>query len=168
MKVQYGISAINWVNEDIKEYGNHYTAEQVLSEMASLGFEGTEFCRKFLRDVDVLQQLLDSKNMVLTSQWRSVHFSDPARHEEEMEAFRAHADFLKAMGCQHVVTCESSNKKEDLANNKIHIDFKAIFEELQKRNYEGWIIVEAEQNPEIASPLYYAEIARNYLNTLTE
>ncbi len=292
MKVQYGISAINWVNEDIKEYGDHYTAEQVLTEMASLGFEGTEYCRKFPRDIDALKQLLASKEMVLTSQWRSVHFSDPTRHEEEMEAFRAHADFLKAMGCKHVVTCESSNKTEDLANNKIHItpltdaqwghmveglhkagqycndngmklvyhfhgetvvetseeiarlmemtdpalvhllydtghayyggcdplyilqtyydriayihlkdvrehvleqhlkdgyrfregvrrgvftvpgdgciDFEPIFEELQERDYEGWIIVEAEQNPEIANPLFYAEKAMNYLKTLTE
>lgn len=292
MKVQYGISAINWVNEDIKEYGDHYTAEQVLADMAGLGFEGTEFCRKFPRDVEALKQLLGSKNMVLTSQWRSVHFSDPFRHEEEMEAFRAHADFLKAMGCRHVVTCETSNLFEDLSKNTVSvkpltdaqwrnmveglhkagqyckdhgmklvyhfhgetvvetgeeiarlmemtdpdlvymlydtghayyggsdplyilqthydriayihlkdvredvleqhlkdglrfregvrrgvftvpgdgcIEFKPIFEELKRRCYEGWIIIEAEQNPEIANPVQYAEKARKYLKSITE
>ncbi|MNR04617.1 Inosose dehydratase [compost metagenome] len=47
------------------------------------------------------------------------------------------------------------------------IDFKAICDELQRRNYEGWIIIEAEQNPEVANPLHYAEIARNYLTSIT-
>lgn len=292
MKVQYGISAINWVNEDIKEYGNHYTAEQVLTDMASLGYEGTEFSRKFPRDVEALGQLLASKNMVLTSQWRSVHFSNPDRHEEEMAGFRDHADFLKAMGCRYVVVCESSNKIEDLGENKVRIeqltdaqwgymveglhkagqyckdngmklvyhfhgetvvetgeevarlmemtepelvhllfdtghayyggsdpltilrdhydriayihlkdvraakleqhlkdgyrfregvrrgvftvpgdgciDFKPIFDELERRGYEGWIIIEAEQNPDIANPLQYAEKARDYIKSITE
>lgn len=292
MNVQYGISAINWVNEDIKEYGNHYTTEQVLTDMAGLGFEGTEFCRKFPRDVETLKQLLGSKNMVLTSQWKSVHFSDPSRHEEEMKAFRAHADFLKAMGCRHIVTCESSNTYEDLRKNTVRveplteaqwghmvdglhkagqyckdlgmklvyhfhgetvvetgeeiarlmemtdpelvhllydtghayyggsdpfsilqkhydriayihlkdvrkgvleqhlkdgfrfregvrrgvftvpgdgcIDYNPIFEELKSRGYEGWIIIEAEQNPEIANPVQYAEKAREYLKSITE
>lgn len=122
MNVKLGISAINWVNEDILEMGDHYTAEQVLTDMSALGYEGTEFCRKFPRDVRELQQLLRSKGMVLTSQWKSVAFSDRSRHAEELQAFRDHADFLHAMGCGFVVTCETGNAFEDLTRNTVRVD----------------------------------------------
>lgn len=291
MKVQYGISAINWVNEDIMELGDHYTAEQVLGDMSRLGFEGTEFCRKFPRDTEELKQLLDRNGMVLTSQWKSVHFSQPERREEELQAFREHADFLKAMGCRYVVTCETGNAFEDLENNSVRIepltdeqwkhmveglneagrycrdngmqlvyhyhgetvvesgdeiarlmestdpelvhmlydtghayfggsdplhifqtyydriryihlkdirqevldwkrqegvrfreavrqgiftvpgdgciDFQPIFNELKARGYEGWMIIEAEQDPSIADPVEYAQKAKAYLSEIT-
>lgn len=108
MSYKLGISAINWVNEDVLAIGDHYTCDDVLTEMSQLGFLGTEYCRKFPRDVDQLKKKLADKGMVLTSQWKSVMFSDPDRREEEMKAFREHADFLRAMGCGHVVTCETS------------------------------------------------------------
>ncbi|WP_282940030.1 myo-inosose-2 dehydratase [Paenibacillus sp. RC67] len=291
MKVNYGISAINWVNEDIMELGDHYTAEQVLGDMSRLGFEGTEFCRKFPRDTAELNQLLERNGMVLTSQWKSVHFSQPERREEELQAFREHADFLKSMGCRYVVTCETGNAFEDLENNSVRIepltdeqwkhmvnglneagrycrdngmqlvyhyhgetvvesgeeiarlmdstdpelvhmlydtghayfggsdplhilqtyydriryihlkdirpevldwkrqegirfreavrkgiftvpgdgciDFKPIFNELEARGYEGWMIIEAEQDPSIADPVEYAQRARDYLSEIT-
>jgi len=291
MNVRFGISAINWVNEDVLTLGDHYTAEEVLSQMSELGFKGTEFCRKFPRDVEKLKQLLDSKGMVLTSQWKSVHFSDPSRHAEEMRAFREHADFLKAMGCQYVVTCETGNAFEDPAKNTVEvrqltddqwkymieglneagryckengmylvyhyhgetvverpeeiqrlvemsdadlvhllydsghayyggsdplellkkyydrikyvhlkdvrrevlewkrangirfreavikgvftvpgdgcIDFRPIFDEFKKRNYEGWMIIEAEQDPDVANPYEYAVKTKQYIQEVS-
>ncbi|MFD0681044.1 MULTISPECIES: myo-inosose-2 dehydratase [unclassified Paenibacillus] len=291
MKIKYGISAINWVNEDIMALGDHYTAEQVLSQMSELGFVGTEFCRKFPRDTEALKKLLDSYGMELTSQWKSVHFSDKSRHAEELQAFREHADFLHEMGCKHVVTCETGNAFEDLNKNSVHIepltdeqwsnmveglheagryckqlgmklvyhyhgetvvesgeeikrlmdstdpelvhmlydtghayfggsdpleilqtyydripyihlkdvrkdvlewkqaegvrfreavrkgiftvpgdgviDFAPIYEELAKRGYEGWVTIEAEQDPAIAEPVEYARIAKQYIAEIT-
>ncbi|MHC6202667.1 myo-inosose-2 dehydratase [Breznakiellaceae bacterium SP9] len=43
------------------------------------------------------------------------------------------------------------------------IDFKPIFEALQKADYEGWWVVEAEQDPAKANPLEYAIKARDYI-----
>jgi inosose dehydratase len=43
------------------------------------------------------------------------------------------------------------------------IDFHPIFQELAKANYQGWLMVEAEQDPNKANPLEYALIARTYL-----
>jgi inosose dehydratase len=43
------------------------------------------------------------------------------------------------------------------------IDFKPIFEELEKAKYEGWFVVEAEQDPKKANPLEYAKKARAYI-----
>jgi len=43
------------------------------------------------------------------------------------------------------------------------IDFKPVFEALDEQGYEGWMIVEAEQDPALANPFEYALIARNYI-----
>jgi len=43
------------------------------------------------------------------------------------------------------------------------IDFKPVFELLDRSDYQGWMVVEAEQDPAIANPLEYALKARQYL-----
>jgi inosose dehydratase len=43
------------------------------------------------------------------------------------------------------------------------IDFEPIFRTLADAGYEGWLIVEAEQDPHKANPLEYAMKARAYL-----
>lgn len=47
------------------------------------------------------------------------------------------------------------------------IDFKPIFKILDESNYEGWFIVEAEQDPALANPLEYAIKARKFINEKT-
>jgi inosose dehydratase len=46
------------------------------------------------------------------------------------------------------------------------IDFSSIVKILQQNHYNGWIIVEAEQDPDKADPLHYATSARHYLNSI--
>ncbi|MCL2508655.1 MAG: myo-inosose-2 dehydratase [Oscillospiraceae bacterium] len=43
------------------------------------------------------------------------------------------------------------------------IDFAPVFEVLDKAGYEGWLLVEAEQDPAIANPFKYAKVAREYI-----
>jgi len=43
------------------------------------------------------------------------------------------------------------------------IDFGPIFDVLAENNYEGWVLVEAEQDPAVANPLEYAMKARKYI-----
>jgi inosose dehydratase len=43
------------------------------------------------------------------------------------------------------------------------IDFKPIFDILAENHYEGWLLVEAEQDPAIANPFVYAKQARDYI-----
>lgn len=116
-----GIHPINWVGEDVKEHGDSYTYDQVMHEISSLGFSGTEVSRKFPKDPSDLQKALDKHNLQLTTQWKSVHFSDPNRHDEEIEAYKKHVNFLKLFGCKVVSTAEiggsilnqDRNRKED-------------------------------------------------------
>lgn len=44
------------------------------------------------------------------------------------------------------------------------IDFAPVFKILDESGYEGWLLVEAEQDPAIANPLEYALKAREYIS----
>ncbi|MDK9349670.1 myo-inosose-2 dehydratase [Propionibacterium freudenreichii] len=43
------------------------------------------------------------------------------------------------------------------------IDFPTVYRYLIDHGYQGWILVEAEQDPEIAKPLMYGRMARDYI-----
>jgi len=47
------------------------------------------------------------------------------------------------------------------------IDFKPVFEVLAENDYQGWMVVEAEQDPAIANPFEYALKAREYIKEKT-
>ena len=43
------------------------------------------------------------------------------------------------------------------------LDFAPIFDALADARFEGWMVVEADQNPAAANPLKYAKMARQFL-----
>ena len=47
------------------------------------------------------------------------------------------------------------------------IDFPSLFEVIKESDYQGWIVLEAEQDPAVANPLEYAIIARKFFKGLT-
>lgn len=47
------------------------------------------------------------------------------------------------------------------------IDFGAVFSVLAEKEYQGWMVVEAEQNSKHANPLRYATMARDYVRRMT-
>jgi inosose dehydratase len=47
------------------------------------------------------------------------------------------------------------------------IDFPEIFSILDRKNYEGWLLVEAEQDPATANPFKYALMARECIRRIT-
>ena len=48
------------------------------------------------------------------------------------------------------------------------IDYEPLLTFLKKSNYNGWLVVEAEQDPAKANPLEYARIGHNYLSNVCE
>ncbi|MBM7646565.1 inosose dehydratase [Scopulibacillus daqui] len=44
------------------------------------------------------------------------------------------------------------------------IDFTKVYQTLLDARYEGWIVIEAEQDPKVAHPLEYALMARKYID----
>lgn len=49
-----------------------------------------------------------------------------------------------------------------------YIDFEPILNVIEDFNYQGWIVVEAEQDPDKANPFIYAKKAKDYLNNIQQ
>lgn len=48
------------------------------------------------------------------------------------------------------------------------IDFRPIFEALHDVGYQGWMVIEAEQDPRRADPVRYAKAAKEYVESLLD
>ncbi|SFJ88389.1 myo-inosose-2 dehydratase [Thermoflavimicrobium dichotomicum] len=105
-RFQLGIHPINWVGEDVREHGDYYSYQEVMSDIASLGLTGTEMSRKFPKDIPLLKKELAERGLILVTQWKSVLFSDASYRDQELRAYREHVLFLKEMGCQVISTAE--------------------------------------------------------------
>jgi inosose dehydratase len=105
-KFKLGAGAIAWTNPGTPEFDDSYTAEQIISQMSDLGYEGTEMNRKYPSDREALNSLLDQYRMKISSQYKFVVFSNPAIVDDEMKSFKEHADFLYSMGCKYVIVSE--------------------------------------------------------------
>lgn len=101
-----GIAPISWVNDDIPGLGDHYTQDQVLSEMAALGYIATEMGRLFMQDPPTLKTKLDLYGIQLASKFVGTLFSDADRLEEELQSFGKWVEYLKEMGSEYVIACE--------------------------------------------------------------
>lgn len=45
-------------------------------------------------------------------------------------------------------------------------DFSSLFDEIAKNEYQGWLIIEGEQDPEMYNPLEYAKMSKKYIESL--
>ena len=48
------------------------------------------------------------------------------------------------------------------------VDFGTLFRALEKSGYQGWLLVEAEQDPARANPFRYAKMARSYIREMLD
>ena len=46
------------------------------------------------------------------------------------------------------------------------VDYRAVLEPIARSGYDGWLVVEAEQDPAVAPPLQYAKLGFNNLSSL--
>lgn len=82
-----------------------------------------------------------------------VHFKD-VRHDVMLDCERTGKSFLDSF-LEGMFTVPGDG----------NLDFTTVYNFLVEQGYEGWIVIEAEQDPIKAHPLEYAFIARNYLNS---
>jgi len=127
-----GAHPINWVGEDVPEHGADTTFEKILDDIRALGLAGTEMGRKFPTDPAVLKRELSRRNLRLVSQWKAVLFSDPAYRDEQLRAYRKHAEFLSEMGCPVISTAE--------VGGSLHFDPRRTphEKEVLRLDDEGW------------------------------
>ena len=105
--VKLGIAPIGWTNDDMPQLGGELTFEQMISEAALAGFQGTEVGGKFPTDPDQLNRALDLRGIKIASQWfSSTLITEP--YETNEARFIEQLDFLEKTGAARVNVCETS------------------------------------------------------------
>jgi inosose dehydratase len=105
--VKLGIAPIGWTNDDMPQLGGELTFEQMISEAALAGFQGTEVGGKFPTDPVTLNKALDLRGIKIASQWfSSTLIEEP--YEVNEKRFVEQLDFLEKMGASRVNVCETS------------------------------------------------------------
>jgi len=114
-------------------------------------------------DAEVVHLLLDTGHLywagddplALTRAYadriRHVHLKD-IRHDVMLACNRRNLSFIESV-IEGVFTVPGDGI----------IDFRPIFQTLAEAGYEGWLMVEAEQDAKKANPLDYARMARRYV-----
>ncbi|MHA6259788.1 myo-inosose-2 dehydratase [Sporosarcina sp. CAU 1771] len=123
-------------------------------------------------EIDKLMELTDEKYVSLLFDSGHLVFSG----EDPMDVLERHFDRIKHVHLKDLRTSIADKIKAEqlsfLQGVKLgvftvpgdgEINFSPMFEVLAKRGYEGWMIVEAEQDPALANPFEYALKARNYI-----
>lgn len=135
-QIQLAIAPIAWTNDDMLELGSENTFEQCISEMALAGFTGTEIGNKYPKDPEVLEQYLNIRGLKVASAWFSA-FLTTKPFEETAEAFKAHRDFLHAMGAKVIVVAEQGHSIQGIMTAPVFDDKPVFTDEEWKKLAEG-------------------------------
>lgn len=135
-QIQLAVAPIAWTNDDMPELGSENTFEQCISEMALAGFTGTEIGNKYPKDPEVLEQYLNIRGLKVASAWFSA-FLTTKPFEETAEAFKAHRDFLHAMGAKVIVVAEQGHSIQGIMTAPVFDDKPVFTDEEWKKLAEG-------------------------------
>lgn len=106
--IRFGTNPIAWSNDDDQRLGAHISLKQCLDETAAIGFDGIEKGHKFPTTPEALKAELEPRGLRYVSGWHSTNLLVNAL-EAEKAAMQPALDFLKAMGSQVIIVCETSN-----------------------------------------------------------
>ncbi len=127
--VKLAIAPIAWTNDDMPELGKDNTFEQCISEMALAGFQGSEVGNKYPRSPEQLHRALGLRGLEIASAWFSAYLT-VRPYEETAEAFRAHRDFLHAMGAKVIVVSEQGRSIQGQMDTPLFAN-KPVFTEAE-------------------------------------
>src|SRR3546814_286402 len=108
MSIRFGVSPIAWSNDDMPELGGDTPLDDILREIAELGFEGVELGGRFPRESAALAALLGGHGLDLIGGWYSGSLLERDA-DEEIRALQPHLSLLKALGASAFVFAETSN-----------------------------------------------------------
>ncbi len=103
----FGVSPINWSNDDEPSLGGQIPLDTMLAEAAQAGYDGVEKGHKFPADPGILRECLTPHGLQLVGGWWSTHLLERSV-EDEIQAARPHIELLKAHHCRVFIACETS------------------------------------------------------------
>ncbi|MDN5977794.1 myo-inosose-2 dehydratase [Acidipropionibacterium jensenii] len=106
--IKLGIAPIGWTNDDMPSLGGDTTYQQILSEVALAGFQGTEIGNKYPKDPAVLKPQLEMRGIRIAAAWCGLHLTTEPYEKVEKE-FIAFRDYMAALGADCINVAEQGH-----------------------------------------------------------
>ncbi|WP_155119763.1 myo-inosose-2 dehydratase [Microcystis aeruginosa] len=106
-KVSLGITPTGWSNGDDPsiDLNPPIRYQQILSEMALAGFQGSQMSGKFPQEISELQSELGLRNLTISEPWVGTKFTE-GKEDETVKEFEKQMDFMKKIGGTKIVVAE--------------------------------------------------------------
>ena len=104
--ITWGMHPITWRNDDIPEVGAFNTLEDMLLDLADVGFRGTE-CAGFFPPKEVVKERIDARGIKIVAQWFSA-FIVRDGVEAVVPDFTATCEYLEYLGATRIVVSEQT------------------------------------------------------------
>ena len=105
--LQVGTAPVNWNNSDVPDWRERTPFPQILDEMASAGYAGTEHDRQFPDDPATLRAELDARGLALCASYQWVRLSGESATPEDIVAVDPILDLLVALGSETLVVADA-------------------------------------------------------------
>lgn len=136
-------------------------------------------------DIDRLMSLTDKEAVGLLFDSGHCWFGQASNNPEQVidvcQTLKKHIDRINHVHCKDVrphVICDARNRNQSFLQAVLAggftvpgdgaIDFNAVLETLSQHSYQGWLVVEAEQDPKLAPSYEYGQKGYATLNNLVE
>jgi inosose dehydratase len=104
-----GTASVNWGYDPLYDWTSPPPFEQLLTEMAETGYEGTEISYHFPDDVEELRAALNRHGLKSAATFHEVQLLDPSLHKEELARAMVVADRLQALGSDVLILSDHTS-----------------------------------------------------------
>ena len=126
----WGMHPITWRNDDIPEVGAYNTLEDMLLDLADVGFRGTE-CAGFFPAKEVVKERAEARGIKIVAQWFS-SFIVRDGVEAVIPEFREKCKYLQYLGATRIVVSEQTGSVQGVRD-------VCIFTNKPVLNDEEWV-----------------------------
>ena len=102
--ITWGMHPITWRNDDIPEVGAFNTLEDMLLDLADVGYRGTE-CASFFPPKEVVKERAEARGIAIVAQWYSA-FIVREGVDAVVPDFTAACEYLEYLGATRIVVSE--------------------------------------------------------------
>ncbi|MDO5035075.1 MAG: myo-inosose-2 dehydratase [Actinomycetaceae bacterium] len=110
--ITWGMHPITWRNDDIPEVGAYNTLEDMLLDLADVGYHGTE-CAGFFPDKEVVKERAEARGIKIVAQWFS-SFIVRDGVDAVIPEFREKCEYLQYLGASRIVVSEQTGSVQGI------------------------------------------------------